>query len=480
MRHWICIFLFVLLAATGVSQETRIVDSLQEVYATQEGREKVLTMIELTWDFYDVSFDDCIEWGEKAVKEANALGLYDLEAKANYVLGIQYAHHADLDLAKDYLRRSYALNEALADTANMFEALWSMATYELVLGSIDSSNMLYDNALVIAEQMNDSVSCAYVLANLAIISYQKGDFVSALDCYYQSRKIFEALGMVQMEIQAGTNIATIYSEIGKPLKAKEMFESLLPELEAMEDYYVLQSTCKSIGSLYAHEIVNYDSAMFYFEKSMYYADCQVEKKIDQNLMRILKSDVLSEMAFVSYQLGDNDAALKGYTDALALADNESHLSGQMTACVGLGTVYAKMGQAQKSLHYLDRFSELETKSGITMMRSAVRLPLILDYARLGRYDDLEKELRAIDEERAALVRENADLYDRNRELEDVVANLLEREERQEAVLEAQQTRMRQYKLVFFGCLAIVMAVFIGWWVWRWAKQYFAHHAKSSK
>ena len=189
MRHWVCIFLFLLLAATGISQETRIVDSLQEVYATQEGREKVLTMIELTWDFYDVSFDDCIIWGEKAVKEANALGLYDLEAKANYVLGIQYAHHADLDLAKDYLRRSYALNEALADTANMFEALWSMATYELVLGSIDSSNMLYDNALTIAEQMNDSLSCVYIYANLAIINYQKNNFIAALDYYYQVVKI---------------------------------------------------------------------------------------------------------------------------------------------------------------------------------------------------------------------------------------------------------------------------------------------------
>ena len=339
---------------------------------------------------------------------------------------------------------------------------------------------MYDDALQLAEQLNDSLSCAYVFSNLAIISYRKDDCVAALDYYFQSRKIAKDLGMKQMEIQAGTNIATIYSEIGKPLEAKRMFEELLPDLEAAEDYYVLQNTCKSLGSLYAHEIINYDSAMYYFEKSMYYADCQVKKKIDQNLMRILKSDVLSEMAYISGQRGDFEAALKGYAEALALAEDESHLSGQMTACIGLGTVYSQLGQAKKSLQYLNRFFELEAKSGITNMRSSVRLPLILDYARLGRYDDLEATLRDMDDERAALVRENADLYDRNRELEETVVNLVAREEQQNETLEAQQTRLWHYRFAFFGILGLVLAMLLGWLSAKIVKHYFASHAKSSK
>lgn len=481
MKRWFNILVFIGLSISAFAQiDTHVVDSLQEVLVTQEGREKVKTMLELTWEFYDISFDDCIDWGEKAVKEAYTSGLSDLEAKANYVLGIQYAHHADLDLAKDYLRQSYALNKALADTANMFEALWSMATYELIFGAIDSSNMFYDKALPIAEQRNDKLSCAYIYANKAIISYKKGDFVAALDYNFQSVKISNEIGMKQMEILAKTNIATIYSEIGKPQKARKMFEELLPDLEAEEDYYVLQNICKNIGSLYAHEIINYDSAMHYFEMSMYYADYQVENKADQGLMRMLKSDVLSEMAYVSMNRGDNEAALKGYTEALALAEKESHLSGQMMAYIGLGTVYARLGQAKKSIHYFDCFSELEAMTGSTRIRASIRVPLVLDYARLGHFGDMEKVLRDIDDERAALVRENADLYDRNRELEDVVANLMEREEQQDAVLEAQQARLHQYKLIFFGSLGIVLALLLGWVAARIIKQYFARHANNPK
>ncbi len=471
---------FVLALAVSAQEEMRVVDSLGSVLATQEGREKVLTMIELTWEFYDVSFDDCIRWGEKAIKEANALGYKDLEAKSNYVLGIQYAHHADLDLAKDHLTRSYVLNEALSDTANMFEALWSMATYELLLGRTDSSTMYYNKALLIAERLKDSLLCAQVYSNMAINSYKKGDFATALDYYHYCKKVYKALGMEQMEIQVATNIATIYFEIGKPLEAKRIFESLLPDLEALEDYYILQTIYKNIGSLYAREIINYDSAMLYFEKSMYYADCHVKQRNDEGLMRKLKSDLLSEMAFVSSNRGNNEAALNYYFEALSLAEKESHFSGQMMACIGLGEIYSKTGQHEKSIKYFDRFFELAAMFDDVTIRASVRVPLILDYARLGRYEDLEKELRNIDDERAALVRENADLHERNFSLEETIADLLTRVEQQDAANSALQADFKRCRLTFYGSLAIAIAALLVWAVAKILKHYFSNRAKCSE
>ena len=91
MKRLLSILLFCCLAFPVVAQEeTRIVDSLLNVLEQQQGRDKLLTMIELTWEFYDVSYDDCIDWGEKAIKEAQEQGFADLEAKANYALGVQY------------------------------------------------------------------------------------------------------------------------------------------------------------------------------------------------------------------------------------------------------------------------------------------------------------------------------------------------------------------------------------------------------
>jgi len=481
MKRLINILIFFCLTSTIFAQEeTRVVDSLQEVLATQEGREKVLTMMELEWEFYDFSFDDCVSWGEKAIEEAKDLKESDLEAKANYVLGIQYAHHADLDLAKSYLKSSYSIYIALPDTANAFESLWSIASYELTLGSIDTAQFYYEKALQLAELMGDNLSAAYVIGNLAIIHYEKGEMLASLDCNWKVREIFSNLGDEGAAMQIDANIATLYYEMNKPLEAKKIYIEMLPKMEANEDYYLLQSTCMNLGSIYSHNLINYDSAMYYFEKSMYYADCQVEKHYDQNRMRVLKSDVLSEMSNISYHRGANEEALKGFTEALDLAEKESYLSGQMMACVGMGVVYAKLGQASKSMYYLNRYFDLESKTGITKMHSASRVPLILNYARLGRYDDLEAEIRDIDEERAALLRENVDLYDRNRELEETLANLVERMEQQDRQKDLLQTQLRHYRLAFFGCLAIVLATLLGGVIWRLLKHYFSRDAKSSK
>lgn len=481
MKRWFNILIFFCLAFTAFAQEeTRIVDSLQEAYISQQGRDKVLTMMELEWEFYDLSFDDCVSWGEKAIDEAKAIGETDLEAKANYVLGIQYAHHADLDLAKDYLKASYSICMALPDTANAFESLWSIASYELTLGSIDSAQFYYDKALQLAELTGDSYSAAYVLGNLAIIHYEKGEMLASLDCNYKVRKIFSDLGDEATLMQIDANIATLYFEMGKPVEAKKIYLEMFPKLEANEDYYLLQSNCKNLGTIYSNHLVNYDSAMYYFEKSIYYADCQVEKHFDQNRMRLLKSDVLSEMANISYRRGHHAAALREYTEALALAEKESYLSGQMAACVGLGTVYAHLGQASKSMQYLNQYFALESKTGITKMRSAIRLPLIFNYAHLGKYDDLEAEIRSIDEERAALLRENVDLHDRNFELEETVENLVALLEQQYLENDAQQAQLRQYRLAFFGCLALVLAMLLGWVAAKIVKHYFARRAQNPK
>ena len=84
MRRLLNILVFLSLSLTVFAQEeTRVVDSLLGVLPSQEGREKVETMIKLSKAFFDFSFDDCVDWGEKAIMEAKSQGYTDLEADAN-------------------------------------------------------------------------------------------------------------------------------------------------------------------------------------------------------------------------------------------------------------------------------------------------------------------------------------------------------------------------------------------------------------
>ena len=80
----------------------------------------------------------------------------------------------------------------------------------------------------------------------------------------------------------------------------------------------------------------------------------------------------------------------------------------------------------------------------------------MDYARLGRYSEMGKELDELDEQRAALTRENADISNRIRELRGEVDDLLVQYDSQSAQIQALQSQCNHYRLAFFGLLAIAL------------------------
>ena len=455
MKRLFNILVFFCFASTMVAQEeTRIVDSLRSVLPTQEGREKVLIMIELTWEFFDISYDDCLNWGEKAIKEAHDLGFADLEAKANYVLGLQYAYHGDLDLAKDYFYKSYYQYVALDDTENAFESLWDIATYELTLGNIDTAYQVYEKALEIAEDDYYS-GYAYIKSNMALICQQKNQLQKAIDLYLESKRVFELIDDKRMSTRIDFELAMVYYDLGNVLYAKRVFEEVIPKLEEFEDYYPLFIVSKNMGLIFEYDYVNYDSASFYLNKAMDYSKMPIPNKEGQVLVNNEKSNVITEMANIMVCQGDFKGAIERYEEALRLAESNAYLHGQQTACQALGKVYSQLGQAAKSLQYFQRYLQLEEASGITNMRSLIRVPLMMDYARLGRFDEMRKELETFEEEYAALMRENADIYEQNRNLKYDAEQLLRQHELQNRQIADLQTLCKHYRLAFFGMLAIM-------------------------
>ena len=161
--------------------ETRVIDSLESVMAKQEGREKVETMIELSKAFFDFSFDDCVDWSEKAIKESKKLGLADLEAEATYNLGMFYGDHADNELAQNNLRSAYLIHSSIGKEQEALYDLWMQAYYEHVIGHIDTAYTIYEKVLETADKIKDSLLKAKALRNVAIIKYQSMCFGEAED-----------------------------------------------------------------------------------------------------------------------------------------------------------------------------------------------------------------------------------------------------------------------------------------------------------
>ena len=81
---------------------------------------------------------------------------------------------------------------------------------------------------------------------------------------------------------------------------------------------------------------------------------------------------------------------------------------------------------------------------------------MLNYARLGKFDDLESELSDFEEEYNGLLRENADIYDNLQQLRDEVSDLIVDHDSQNNQIQTLQAQRNQYRLAFFGLLAITL------------------------
>ena len=437
-------------------EETHIVDSLENVLSTQQGKESIKTMIQMVWAFYDVSFDDGIEWGEKAIQLSQEVGDIELEAQASYAVGVQFGYHNDFDLAQVYLKKAFGLFEQAGNETGAFDAMWNRAYFELLLGNMDTAHAAFQKVLSMAEQRHDDLACAQAHANLAVVCFQQNDYNGSIGALKSSRRYFESLNDSAALVLTDFNMATLYGDFGKTEEARKLYRSVIPLSEAYGLYDVLLLAYKNYGLLFERDLVNYDSACYYFEKAFAITELEGMSRQDRQTMANSKADVLTELGNVAMGRAELQKAEDYYKEALALAESNGYHLGQMQAMVGLGQLYAMQGKALQSLQFLERYADEAAQTGITMMEHAVRKALILDYARLGRFEEMEKEIDALDEQRAVSSRESADLYEQNNMLLEERQRLLSQYESQNDQIQVLQTQRDHYRLAFFGLLAIVL------------------------
>ena len=491
MKRLLSILVFCCLAMTAFAQEeTRVVDSLLSVLEQQQGRERVKTMMELAWDFYDISFDDGISWGEKAVEDARLLNQDDLVAEANYTLGVLYAQHSDLDLAKQYLYLAYSQYIVIDDsdyiqefgwdfssTKFAFLSLWNIATYELTMGSIDTAYAVYEKALPLAKMMDDTAAYASIISNMALIWQNRNELDKAYRDYVEATNLFEFIDDTLNAAKTKSSIASIYFDKGRVTEARDLLKKLIPVFGKYGDYYYSLTVCGTLGKIYENDLIDYDSALYYLQRALDYGEKPMLIIEDEVLANKEKSDVMTEMARVMEKQGKIQEAIEKYEEALKQAEDNSYLHGQMLACLGLGKVYSHLGQASKSLSYLNRFFELEKTTGISKYHTLARKALIIDYARLGMVDALEKEMAVFDDDYSALVGENTSLCEQNRILGEETTYLLGQNDVLNEQSQTLQAERNQYRLAFFGLLAIALFMVVLFVAYKIVRK---NRAKSAK
>jgi two-component system NtrC family sensor kinase len=175
---------------------------------------------------------------------------------------LKYLHHAYLHQGQAYRMMGdfeiaiYALFKAL-DYAEKIQFENGIAGSNTALGDVysligNSTNAVqYYKKSIDYMRMHDSTLLANCLLNLGDEYYRSKMHINALECFEESKLIYEKLGNNKAGLAYNLgNIGLVYAEIDQLDKAEENLQQSLKELKALDDHYGMAIFLSYLAEIY--------------------------------------------------------------------------------------------------------------------------------------------------------------------------------------------------------------------------------------
>lgn len=457
MKRLILILSYVFVSTWSLAQDdTRVVDSLLSVMRHQEGEEKVVSMSELARAFEEISFDDCIYYGEKSVAEAEKLKDIELIAWTHWKLGIRFMNHYEFDLAYDHFKQADQLmiveNRKVKDVELLMDILNYKGRVELLMGELDKALTTYQRVLEVSNKLNDEMNCADAINNMAYIHFHQNNLDQAMESFKEARQKYERFQDTLSMAQCDNNISNIYVVLQQYDEALSLLQEVIPVFECNGDEASLAHAYQNLGTVYTIGCVNLDSALFYLNKSLVCAE-----NVGDHIT--LVEDELELANALRFQNNEKEA-LRLYQAALHSSEIMGYVNGMMESYKNLGIYYNATGDFTTSAVYLKRCMDLAAEKGNQLYVNTVRPYLIADYARLGQLMEMKKELGLVHDNYLEIVNENNILSEELSRIQYNMEGLLDQYDSQNDQIQTLQAQRNHYRLAFFGLLAIALFIMV--------------------
>ncbi len=196
-----------------------------------------------------------------------------------------------------------------------------------------------------------------ILANLAILYQQLGQYQKALEYYQLAQSAGAALPLAEYA-QLLSNAGTIYRRLGDPVKALRTYESA-QQLFAREQLSAGQlHVLQNIGIAYALDLHDMPRALDAFAQALQLAEATSNRR-ETVLAHLFRGEALYRMDRFTEAGRDFSLALDGARQIGAVEE-------QWTAQYGLGRVYRRNGEDARALETLR-----QAIAGIESVRTAL-------------------------------------------------------------------------------------------------------------
>ena len=266
-----------------------------------------------------------------------------------------------LNVLADHLNRSQPSktieygNEArvLAEELN-FEKGLAFALKNIGQGYFNQGNYVeallnWEQSLRIFESVHNESAAANLLSNLGSTHFYMGNEVKAVDYLLRSLTVSEKIGDSLRMATCLMNIGAMYSTIpGNIDNSLPYFHRALSICESIKYVAGIGMVSFNLGDFYFQK-EHYDSALFYFEKSLK----------DQALIDVAAS--LNSIGNIYAVREEFSAAIKYQMEALEIAERIDAKLEMANIYLGLASTYQKQGNNEAAISYFEQAKNTATE-----------------------------------------------------------------------------------------------------------------------
>jgi len=234
---------------------------------------------------------------------------------------------------------------------------------------------LYDRCLDFSEEKKDSIRyyATYIEKEAQRLKFAKGPVLSlrlkglyedlsnnyekAIGYYLQSLEAARALGAIEYEMSALSDLAILYATIKEPVKAKEFYQLCADMANMRGETGSIINTYNNLAVIYTH-LHQYDSARLLLQQALELAR-QVDQKVD------LES-VYNNLGNLCFREKKFDEALRYFRKNYASHQSRENVSGIWVAVLNMADVFIEQKKFDSAAHYagyaLDLAQQLGSKS----------------------------------------------------------------------------------------------------------------------
>ncbi len=312
------LFLFAFSVLTAQTRFDSLISNIKSLPDTTKAR----MLLDFCWNNRSRNPHQSLNGGESALKIAQSLKDFKLQAKAYNLIGVVYRN---------------------------------LGKYEKAIAS-------YKNALRIAESSGDSTQIAYSCNNIGGLYRLEGNNTIALEYILRGLKIFEnrhdKAGMAFCTI----NIGLIYRSQQNYIKALEYLDFTLKLRDEIKDLPGKALALNLIAEIHYEQGDINDALNYFFEVEKEYTAVDDKKGL---------AATWGGIGDIYYDKKDYKNALLYRTKALEMSKKINYLEGLINNYCSIGLIYARLGQFAKGSEFMDEAKR--TASGFKEVYSQMEL-----------------------------------------------------------------------------------------------------------